>query len=317
MAVGRNADSPAGIPAAGWRDILYRVWRAVQKDHVGLVAAGIAFYGLLAIFPAITALMAISGLVVEPAEIHSQLATIRTFIPQRASEIILEQAKSVAGSQDAGLGITFIVSLSLALYSASKGISSLIEGLNVAYDEHETRGFFKRKLLTLALTVILVLVLLLGLASALLLPVILNFLYLPDWLEGVLSTVRWILMGLLTVMGLSLVYRFGPCRSDARWKWITPGAVTAALLWLAASIGFSVYAANFGSYNKTFGSLAGVIILLMWLWISAYIVLLGAELNGEMEAQTRKDSTTGPDKPMGERGAVKADVLGKSLAASD
>ena len=167
------------------------------------------------------------------------------------------------------------------------------------------------------MTILLVFALVLGLVSALLLPVVFSYLALPDWLEKVLSSARWIILGFLTVTGLSFVYRFGPSRTDAKWKWITPGAVIACLLWLAASYGFSVYVANFASYNKTFGSLAGVIILLMWLWISAYIILLGAELNGEMEAQTRRDSTVGPDRPMGTRGAVKADILGKSIASAE
>ncbi|MCX2724204.1 YihY/virulence factor BrkB family protein [Roseibium salinum] len=317
MARGRTADNPTEIPLAGWKDILYRVWDAIGTDHISLVAAGVAFYGLLAIFPAVTALMAIAGLVIEPAQVADQLELLATFVPQQAATIILDQAASVAGSQEASLGIAFIVSLGLAIFSASRGMASLMEGLNLAYDEYETRGLILRFALNLGLTVLLVLALLLGVISALVLPAIFNFLQLPAWLAGVLAVGRWIIMALLAITGLSLVYRFGPCRADARWTWITPGAVVACVLWLVASIGFSVYVANFGSYNQTFGSLAGVIILLMWLWLSAYIVLLGAELNGEMEAQTRKDSTTGPEQPMGLRGAVKADVLGKSVAASD
>jgi len=317
MARGRQADSPAEIPVSGWLDIFYRIWQAVDRDHIGLIAAGVAFYGLLAIFPALTALMALSGLVVEPAEVAMQLAKIEHFVPHEASKVILDQASSIAGSEDAGLGIALVLSLGLAVYSVTRGVASLIEGLNVAYDEKEKRGFFKRELLTLALTVLLVAAFLLGLVSALLVPAVFHFLHLPPWLENVWSILGWIAMGLLTVTGLSVVYRFGPSRAEAKWKWITPGAVVACLLWLAASIGFSVYVANFASYNKTFGSLAGVIILLMWLWLSAFIILLGAELNGEMEAQTRKDSTTGPEKPMGFRGAIKADVLGKSVTASD
>ncbi|GAB2185998.1 YihY/virulence factor BrkB family protein [Roseibium sp. LAB1] len=317
MTRGRDAGSPEKIPPLGWLDIGYRVWHAVQRDHIDLIAAGVAFYGLLAIFPAITALTALSGLVVEPVEVSRQLEIIENVLPQQASQIILTQAADVAGSENAGLGFAFVIGLGIAVYSASRGMASLMEGLNVAYDEVEKRGFIALKARTLVMTILIVLALMLGLISALLLPVVFGYLALPDWLERILSSVRWLLLGLLTVTGLSFVYRFGPSRTDAKWKWITPGAVIACLLWLAASYGFSVYVANFASYNRTFGSLAGVIILLMWLWISAYIVLLGAELNGEMEAQTREDSTIGPDQPMGTRGAVKADILGKSIAGAE
>jgi len=285
----------------------------MERDHVGLIAAGVAFYGLLAIFPAITALMALSGLVVEPIEIARQLELIKSVVPQEASLIILEQAESVAGARNTGLGFAVAISLALSLYSVSRGIASMMEGLNVAYGETEKRGFFQLKILTFALALVLVLALIMGLVSALLLPAVFSIAQLPVWLETAFSALRWLVMALLTVTGLSLVYRFGPSRANAKWKWITPGAVLACLLWMAASYGFSVYVANFGSYNKTFGSLAGVIILLMWLWMSAYIVLFGAELNGEMEAQTRKDSTTGKPQPMGMRGAVKADILGRSI----
>ena len=317
MTRGREAVSPEEIPAAGWLDIGLRVWNALQRDHIDLIAAGVAFYGLLAIFPAITAFTALSGLVVKPAEVSRQLELIESVLPSEASQIILTQAAGVAGSESAGLGFAFIIGLGIAVYSTARGMASIMEGLNIAYDEVEKRSFIALKARTLAMTFLLVFALVLGLVSALLLPVVFSFLALPDWLEGILSSVRWLILGLLTITGLSFVYRFGPSRKDAKWKWITPGAVVACLLWLAASYGFSVYVANFASYNKTFGSLAGVIILLMWLWISAYIVLLGAELNGEMEAQTRRDSTVGPDRPMGERGAVKADVLGKSIAGAD
>jgi membrane protein len=301
----------------GWLDVAYRVWQAMERDHVGLIAAGVAFYGLLAIFPAITALMALSGLVVEPVEMARQLELIGAVVPREASRIILEQAKSVAGARNTGLGLAFAFSLALSLYSVSRGIASLMEGLNVAYGETEKRGYILLKALTFALALVLVVAFIMGLVSALLLPAVFNLVHLPGWLEAIFSALRWLLMALLTVSGLSFVYRFGPSRADAKWKWITPGAGLACLLWIAASYGFSVYVANFGSYNKTFGSLAGVIILLMWLWMSAYIVLFGAELNGEMEAQTRKDSTTGPARPMGERGAVKADILGRSIPGTE
>ena len=302
MARGREAETPMEIPAPGWKDILFRVKDEIAADHVSLVAAGVAFYALLAIFPAVTALMALAGLVMEPAQVTAQLEALTNLIPKEAATIILDQA----------VAVTFLIGLGLALYSASKGVGSLMEGLNVAYDENETRGFVTKLIWTLGLTVMLIGVLLLGLAATLAVPAVVAFLALPDWVETLLTYGSWVLLAALTTLALAVLYRYGPARDDAEWKWLTPGSVIACILWIVASVGFSIYVSNFGSYNESFGSMAGAIILLMWLWISAFIVLLGAEFNSEMEAQTRKDSTTGPDEPMGHRDAVKADRLGRA-----
>lgn len=309
MVRGRHAEEPTDIPAKGWKDIAFRVKDELGADHVGLIAAGVAFYALLAIFPAVTALMALGGLVLEPSEVTAQLQTLTQIIPKEAAQIILDQAVAVSGSQQTGLGIAFGVGLGLAIYSASKGMGSLIEGLNVAYDEQETRSFIMRTVVTLTLTVFLILGLLLGLLAALAVPIALNLLPLPGWLEAVLALARWLILILMTLFGLAVLYRYGPSREKAKWGWLTPGATTACLIWIVASIGFSIYVGNFASYNKSFGSMAGVIILLMWLWLSAYIVLLGAEVNAETEAQTSVDTTDGPDQPMGSRGAEKADTV--------
>ncbi len=309
MARGRQADSPAAIPAKGWKDIALRVKDEVGNDHVGLMAAGVAFYALLAIFPAITALMALAGLVLDPSEVTAQLQTFTSLMPQQAAQIILDQAVAVAGSQQGGLSLAFIIGLGLAIYSSSKGMGSLIEGLNVAYDEDEGRGFIMRTLVTLALTLFLIFGLLVGLLAALAVPIVLNFLPLPGWLEVILNLSRWLVLVVLTVLGLAVLYRYGPAREDAKWTWLTPGALVSCGVWIVASVGFSIYVSNFASYNQSFGSMAGVIILLMWLWISAYIVLLGAEINAETEAQTKADTTTGAEEPMGERAAVKADTV--------
>lgn len=312
MARGRGAETPMEIPAPGWKDILLRVKDEIATDHVSLVAAGVAFYALLAIFPAVTALMALAGLVMEPAEVTAQLEALTNLIPEEAANIILDQAVAVTGSEETGLGWAFLIGLGLALYSASKGVGSLMEGLNVAYDEDETRGFVTKLIWTLGLTLMLIGVLLLGLAATVAVPAIVAFLALPDWFETFLTYGSWVLLAALTVVALAVLYRYGPARDNAEWKWLTPGSLIACILWIVASVGFSIYVSNFGSYNESFGSMAGAIILLMWLWISAFIVLLGAEFNSEMEAQTRKDSTTGPDEPMGQRDAVKADRLGRA-----
>lgn len=312
MARGRHAEAPQEIPAKGWKDIALRVKDEVASDHVGLIAAGVAFYALLAIFPAITALMALAGLALDPPEVVAQLESMAGVLPQEAAQIVLDQAVAVAGSEEAGLGIAFVIGLLLALYSASKGMGSLIEGLNVAYDEEEERGFITLILWTLGLTLFLIVGLLLGLMATLAMPAVLNLIALPGWLETVLGLSRWVILALMTIFGLAAIYRYGPSRDAAEWRWLSPGAILACVIWMIASIGFSFYVSNFASYNESFGSMAGVIILLMWLWISAYIILLGAEFNAEIEAQTAEDTTVGSDESMGSRGAAKADKLGAS-----
>ncbi|WP_099826280.1 YihY/virulence factor BrkB family protein [Oceaniglobus indicus] len=314
MTRGRDAETPNEIPKPGWKDILLRVKDEIAKDHVGLIAAGVAFYGLLALFPAITALMALAGLVLEPSEVTAQIESLATVIPDQAADIIIGQAVEVAGSQNGGLGLALLLGLGLALYSASKGVGSLMEGLNVAYDEDESRGFIKLTLVKLGLTLLLIVGLVAGLGATLALPAVLSFLNLPDWLNTVLGLARWVILGVLTLGGLGALYRWGPSREDAQWKWLAPGTLAACALWLIGSLAFSVYVANFASYNESFGSMAGVIILLMWLWLSAYVVLMGAELNAEIEAQTARDTTTGTREPMGARGAEKADRLGETSA---
>ncbi|ATI41343.1 ribonuclease BN [Pacificitalea manganoxidans] len=312
MSRGRHAEKPQEIPKPGWKDIAMRVKDEISSDHVGLIAAGVAFYGLMALFPAITALMALAGLALEPSEITRQIESFASVMPEQAAQIVIDQAVAVAGSQEGGLGLAFVLGLGLALYSASKGMGSLMEGLNVAFDEEETRGFIKLTAVKLGLTLLLIIGLLAGLGGALALPIVLDLLPLPGWLEAVLGLARWVVLAVLTLGGLAALYRWGPSREDARWRWLTPGAIAACVLWLVGSIAFSLYVGNFGSYNETFGSMAGVIVLLMWLWLSAYIVLMGGELNSEIEAQTKVDTTTGPDEPMGQRGAEKADKLGET-----
>ena len=309
---GRDAARPRAIPTAGWKDIAFRIKDQIAEDHVGLIAAGVAFYGLLALFPAITAAMAIAGLLTEPSQLVDQLDRFAAVMPRQAADIVIGQATEVAGSSEGGLGLAVVLGLLLALYSASRGVASLIEGMNVAYDETETRGMIRLYLLTYGLTVFLIVGFLLGIAVTMVMPALLSFLTLGTAAEWIARGASWLLLLALTSFGLAVLYRVGPCRESARWRWITSGAVIATLLWLLGSIAFGLYVGNFGSYNETFGALGGVIVLLMWLWLSAYIVLIGAEIDSEIEAQTRVDSTTGPSRPMGERGAVKADEVGEA-----
>ncbi|PLS22947.1 YihY/virulence factor BrkB family protein [Neptunicoccus cionae] len=312
MARGRTAESPDHIPAKGWKDVAFRVKDEIANDRIGLVAAGVAFYGLLALFPAITAVIAISGLLVEPSQIVEQMQSFSGLMPEEVMTIITDQATAVAGSRDGGLGLAAVIGILVAVYSASKGMASLIEGLNVVYDENESRGFIKLKLVTIGLTLLLIAGLIIGLGVTLSVPAILAFANLGT-LSSVFATVLpWLVLVAMTMFGLAALYHFAPSRDRPEWQWASPGAIIGCIMWIAASIGFAFYVGNFGSYNESFGTLAGAIVLLMWFWISAYIVLVGAEVNAELEAQTRKDTTVGQDEPMGERDAVKADNLGEA-----
>ncbi|WP_299961007.1 YihY/virulence factor BrkB family protein [uncultured Roseobacter sp.] len=312
MPRGRNAETPAEIPASGWKDIAFRLKDEIAEDRVGLIAAGVAFYGLLALFPAITALIAISGLLVEPNDIVEQLRSMSGVMPEEVIAIITKQATAVAGSREGGLGLAAVLGILIALYSASKGMASLIQGINVAYDEEEERGFIKLKLVTFGLTLFLMAGLLIALLSTLGLPALLAFIDLGQMVELIMTGGLWLGLVALTIIGLSVLYRYAPSRDAPEWKWASVGAIMGCLVWIVASAGFAFYVSNFGSYNESFGTLAGVIVLLMWFWISAFIILLGAELNAEMEAQTRVDTTRGPDAPMGAREAEKADTLGEA-----
>ncbi|GAA4220778.1 membrane protein [Sagittula marina] len=304
-----TAKRPTRLGFSGWKSVAFRVKDAIDRDHVGLVAAGVAFYGLLAIFPAIAAVMAIGGLFIAPDEVAAQLDQVAALLPQRAAEIITEQAASVAGTESGGLGLTALIGIGLALWSASRGVSTLVEGLNIVYEETDGRGFIKGKLVTLALTAMLVIGLVAGLGAVLVLPSLLAIFPLGAGTEAVVGLIRWALLFAMTVLGAAVLYRFCPDRRSPRWSWTLPGAVLASVLWVIGSALFALYAANFGSYQETFGSLAGAVVMLFWLWISAWVILLGAELNAELEAQVRPDTTTGQPRPVGKRNAVKADQV--------
>ena len=308
---GRDATRPAEVPALGWRDVLWRTYAELTADHVSVVSAGVAFFGLLALFPAAAALIAIAGLLLDPATIQSQIAGLAGTLPEGAASIIEEQVAAVAASDGAG-GLMAVVGVLLALYSASKGMKTLMEGMNIAYDEEEGRGFVRLAAVAIALTLFLIAGLLIALAALVALPALLGNLGLSDGAQTLVSLIRWPILAVLTILGLAVLYRYGPSRADPEWKWVSVGSGAAAVLWIVGSVAFSVYVRNFGTYNETYGTLGGVIILLTWLWLSAYIVLLGAEVNSELEHQTRADTTTGDPEPMGRRGAEKADSVGKT-----
>ena len=307
---GRTADRPVEIPARGWRDILIRTYRSISEDRVMALAAGVTYYVLLALFPGITALVSIYGIVADPATIGDELARLSSVVPQEAIDIIGGQLHYLASQDSKTLGLAFIAGLLVSLWSANAAISALFDALNVVYGEREKRNYFKRTALALCFTVGLVLFLVVALIGIVVIPALLHFALLGNAGEWIISVLRWPALLLLLVLGLAILYRFGPSRADARWRWLTWGSVAAAILWIIASILFSWYAANFASYNKTYGSLGAIIAFMVWTWLSMTIVLLGGELNAEIEHQTARDSTTGAPKPLGMRGARMADTVG-------
>ena len=308
---GRAAETPREIPAPGWRDVLWRVKAEMSRDNLSLVAAGVAFYALLAIFPAIAAVVSIYGLVADPQTVEQQLAATSQVLPEQARSIIEEQLTRVTSGASTALGFGAIIGLLLAIWSANKGTQSLITALNIVYDEEEKRGFVRLTLISLGLTLGIFLFLIVCIAALAVMPALFGNLGLPEDIRRLASWLRWPILGLAFVIGLAAFYRFAPSRDEPRWRWVSWGAVLATVLWLIGSALFSWYVSNFGSYNETYGSIGAVVVLMMWLWLSALIVLLGAELNAEMEHQTERDTTRGRGQPLGERGAYVADTVGE------
>jgi membrane protein len=308
---GRESSRPTEIPRPGWRDILIRTKNEIDADNVDLVAAGVAFYGLLAIFPGLAALISLYGLAFDPAQVQEQIASVAGIIPEGARAILDEQLTRLAGQRVDALSLGALFGTLLALWSAGKGTKAFITAMNVAYDERERRGFFKLNLVALAFTLFVLVLAMLAVLAVVALPAILDSLGLGSGAQTLISILRWPLLAAVFVLALALLYRFGPSRHPAQWKWITWGSVAATVLWLVASALFSLYVSNFEDYNKTYGSIGAAVGMMMWFWLSAYIIILGAELNSEMERQTRVDTTTGTPKPLGQRGAYAADTVGE------
>lgn len=306
---GRAADSPAEMTRSGWKDIAVRVYLEFNKDRVLAVAAGVTFYTLLSLFPAIAALVSCYGLFADVAVINDHLAQLHAVLPSGAVELIGDQVKRIAAKGSGSLSITFFSSLLLSLWSANAAMKAMFDALNVVYEEEEKRNFFWLNLRSLTFTVGALLFIIIALNVIVVVPVVLNFLGLGStaWL---LAALRWPAILIVLLGGLSVLYRFGPSREHARWRWVGVGSVVAGLLWLAASLLFSWYVANFGTYNETYGSLGAVIGFMTWIWISSTIVLLGGEINAELEHQTARDTTTGAPLPMGARKARMADTVG-------
>jgi membrane protein len=311
-AAGREADRPSQIPPRGWFAVLRRVKAEVKEDNVPLLAAGVAFYAMLAIFPAIIAVVTVYGMVADPAQVESQVGELAKSLPSGADQLLTAQLKSVASAGRQSLSIGLAASLLAVFWSVSSGVQGLVKGLNLVYDERETRGFVKLRGLSLLLTLGAILVAVIAIALVAVFPGVIDNFGLGKAGQLAASIVRWVVLALLVLVALAVLYRHAPDRANPRWRWVSGGAVVALVLWLLGSLGFSWYVDNFGKYNQTYGALAAVIILLLWLFLSAFAVLLGAELDAETERQTARDTTTGPERPLGQRDAEVADTLGES-----
>jgi membrane protein len=306
---GEQAALPTQIPARGWLQVTKRAFKESSADNVGIMAGGISYAGFLALFPALIAGISLFGLVADPATIAQQAEGVLAALPQEAQPLIRDQITSLTQTSGGALSISLVVSILLALWAASGGTSSVMTAINVAYDETESRNFLKLRGTALLLTLGAIIFVLLTLALVAVVPAVLNALNLGTFINIIVQVIRWVLLVALIVVALAVVYRVAPDRDSPQFKWTSVGALVAAALWVLGSLAFSLYVNNFGSYNKTYGALAGVVILLLWLYLTSYIVLLGAEINAESEKQTKHDTTKGPAAPMGERGAEAADTL--------
>jgi membrane protein len=309
---GRHAASPSDIPAVGWKDILWRVYGNIGDHRILALAAGMTYYSILAIFPALAALVAVYGLFSDPTSIAKHLDEVSGFVPGGAVEVAREQLTRVSSKGNSALGFTFAIGLAISLWSANAAMKALFDTLNIVYGEREKRGFLKLNAMSLGFTFVGIAFILSALAAVVVIPIILEYLWLSSAADLLIRILRWPAMFLALAIGLACIYRFGPSREAPRWRWITWGSVAATVMWIAASALFSFYAANFGTFNETYGSLGAAIGFMTWLWISAIAILLGAELNAEMEHQTVRDTTTGKPKPLGARGAQMADTAGSS-----
>lgn len=309
---GRQADKPHQIPKSGWRDIAWRVKDKMAKDKLSIVAAGVAFYALWALFPALFALVAIYGLVSDPQQVEQQVGAMAAILPPDAAAIVNRQLNDVVQASGTALGFGAAFGLLFALWSASIGIRTLMQALNVTYDEEEKRSFVKFYGTALLLTLGAIVGVVVAIGTVVALPAVLGHLGLGSVLENVIAYARWPLLAVLVMIGLAVLYRYGPSREEPRWQWVSPGAIFATVVWIIGSALFSLYVTNFGSYNETYGAMGAVIIMLTWFLLSAYAVLIGAELNAELERQTTKDTTTGKPERMGKRRAHAADTVGKT-----
>ena len=314
---GRDADRPREVPWSGWKDVGLRVKDKLKTDKVPLLSAGVAFFILLALFPALAAVVSVYGLVADPDQVSQQVTDLTSALPSSAQDLITEQLESIVDGASSGIGWALALSVLGALWAASSGVKHLIEAINAAYDEAEDRGFLKLRGLAILLTLGAVVFGVIAIGVLTVLPAVVDETGLGSAAQTAVQVASYVGLAIAFVVGLAVLYRYAPDRDKPRWQWVSPGAVIGSVVWIIASLGFSFYASNFGSYGETYGSIGAVIVLMLWFVLTAFSVILGAEINSELEAQTAKDSTVGEPEPIGARGAVKADNLGESVDADE
>jgi membrane protein len=307
---GRRARHPLQIPWAGWKDIFWRAYSEMNSDRLLSISGGVAFFILFAIFPAITALVSAYGIFFNASTIGQDLSLLQGVVPDAVLKILNDQAMHIALQSNRALSIGVIAGILVTLWSAMGGVKAMIDALNVIYEEREQRNLFKLNFVALLFTLGGFAVFLVAVSAVVVMPLVLSWLGLGVDGARLIQLLRWPVLLIVLLAGLAILYRYGPNRRAARWQWVSVGSLFASLVWIGASILFSWYLAKFNTYNATYGSLGAVLAMMMWLWISSMVVLLGAELNAEIEHQTAQDSTIGEDKPLGQRGAVMADTVG-------
>jgi membrane protein len=308
---GRDAPRPSAIPAKGWKDVGWRVWKSLNEDRVLLISGGVTFYLLLALFPALVAFMSIYGLFLDPATAVDHANALSGLVPPAAMDLIADQLARLASRQGGALTLGLVLSLILAFWSANGGIKAIIEGLNIAYDEREKRSFLRLNLIAFAFTLGAMVLMVLLIVALAVVPAVLAVLNLGGVGDLLVRVLRWPLLVVAVGVALAVLYRHGPSREPPEWRWVTWGSGIATVAWLVMSIAFTIYLERFANFDATYGALAAPIGFLLWIWLSIIVVILGGEINGEMEHQTARDTTTGPEEPMGKRGAVMADTLGE------
>jgi len=306
---GRDAETPAQIPAPGWKEIAFRTWKESSKDNVSLVAAGVAFYGFLAMVPMIGATVLTYGLVASPTTVLHNVQSLATTLPQDVAKLVGDQLLNVVKTSGGKKGLGLFGALALALWGARNAAGSIVIALNIAYEEDEKRGFVKVTLLSLAITAAAVLLGLIGAAAIGVMAQLQGLLPSIGPVGVVLGKVlAYVVLAAVAAAAAATLYRYGPSRTRAKWKWITPGSLLFAIGWVVLTLGFGFYVSHFGKYNVTYGSLGAVVVLVTWLYLSSFILLFGAEFNSEIEHQTARDTTADRgDKPLGDRGAWSAD----------
>jgi membrane protein len=304
---GQHADSPTQLPPRGWRDVGKRVFQRISADRAMLIAAGVTYYMLMALVPALVVFVSLYGLISDPAKVESQMSLLSGIMPPGGLSILNDQLTRLTTTGAPTLSITLLASLAVSLWSAAAGMRALFDAMNIAYHEEEKRNFFVLSAMGLGFTLAVLIAAIVFLTVVVFVPAVLQFIPLPAGSAWLVRVASYALMIVLLLVGISMLYRWGPSREQAKWRWLTPGAALAVFAIALASVLFSWYTANFSNYNATYGSLGALIGLLTWIWLSVTIVIVGAEVDAELEHQTFRDSTTGTPLPLGARGAYMAD----------